>query len=255
MPPVLFPPRPRPLVLVSPDFPSLLPSSHPSDPCSGRSPVLPAFAGLAPFQRDVKKDGSRRQGVNNTLRPGVRDDSKGGQLSLLPEPRNLTEQESTPRLGFHQVFPKYPFSVPGFHRELSNFLPSVTVTGSLLTWTFGEVLVPHFRKCPSVGCVWCFLMIRFAFFIRIPRSNVSPRCTTSGGLECHQVFLHEFLRCAVILWNRFSPLAGRVKRQMYGPGTEQKLQESAVHLLRRHLNLNDLLLEVRGNWFDLCRQI
>ncbi|XP_046934937.1 Fanconi anemia group A protein isoform X1 [Lynx rufus] len=41
-------------------------------------------------------------------------------------------------------------------------------------------------------------------------------------------------------------LAGRVKRQMYGPGTEQKLQESAVHLLRRHLNLNDLLLEVEG---------
>ncbi|XP_078295297.1 Fanconi anemia group A protein isoform X2 [Panthera onca] len=41
-------------------------------------------------------------------------------------------------------------------------------------------------------------------------------------------------------------LAGRVKRQMYSPGTEQKLQESAVHLLRRHLNLNDLLLEVEG---------
>ncbi|XP_047702216.1 Fanconi anemia group A protein isoform X1 [Prionailurus viverrinus] len=41
-------------------------------------------------------------------------------------------------------------------------------------------------------------------------------------------------------------LAGRVKRQMCGPGTEQKLQESAVHLLRRHLNLNDLLLEVEG---------
>uniref|UniRef100_A0A8C9KI94 FA complementation group A n=1 Tax=Panthera tigris altaica TaxID=74533 RepID=A0A8C9KI94_PANTA len=34
--------------------------------------------------------------------------------------------------------------------------------------------------------------------------------------------------------------------QMYSPGTEQKLQESAVHLLRRHLNLNDLLLEVEG---------
>ncbi|GAB5582596.1 Fanconi anemia group A protein isoform X1 [Prionailurus iriomotensis] len=33
---------------------------------------------------------------------------------------------------------------------------------------------------------------------------------------------------------------------MCGPGTEQKLQESAVHLLRRHLNLNDLLLEVEG---------
>ncbi|XP_030154860.1 Fanconi anemia group A protein isoform X3 [Lynx canadensis] len=41
-------------------------------------------------------------------------------------------------------------------------------------------------------------------------------------------------------------LAGRVKRQMYRPGTEQKLQESAVHLLRRHLNLNDLLLEIEG---------
>ncbi|XP_077610266.1 Fanconi anemia group A protein [Crocuta crocuta] len=41
-------------------------------------------------------------------------------------------------------------------------------------------------------------------------------------------------------------LAGRVKRQTYGSGTEQKLQESAVHLLRRHLNLNDLLLEVEG---------
>uniref|UniRef100_A0A673UAZ5 Fanconi anaemia group A protein N-terminal domain-containing protein n=1 Tax=Suricata suricatta TaxID=37032 RepID=A0A673UAZ5_SURSU len=41
-------------------------------------------------------------------------------------------------------------------------------------------------------------------------------------------------------------LAGRVKRQTRCPGTEQKLQESAVLLLRRHLNLNDLLLEVEG---------
>uniref|UniRef100_A0A452TVN7 FA complementation group A n=1 Tax=Ursus maritimus TaxID=29073 RepID=A0A452TVN7_URSMA len=41
-------------------------------------------------------------------------------------------------------------------------------------------------------------------------------------------------------------LAGRVKRQLHGPGREHKLQESAVRLLRRHLNLNDLLLEVEG---------
>uniref|UniRef100_A0A452TVY9 FA complementation group A n=1 Tax=Ursus maritimus TaxID=29073 RepID=A0A452TVY9_URSMA len=39
---------------------------------------------------------------------------------------------------------------------------------------------------------------------------------------------------------------GRVKRQLHGPGREHKLQESAVRLLRRHLNLNDLLLEVEG---------
>ncbi|KAF3817535.1 hypothetical protein GH733_012822 [Mirounga leonina] len=41
-------------------------------------------------------------------------------------------------------------------------------------------------------------------------------------------------------------LAGRVKRQRQGLGREHKLQESAVRLLRRHLNLNDLLLE----WMD-----
>ncbi|XP_034880443.1 Fanconi anemia group A protein isoform X3 [Mirounga leonina] len=42
-------------------------------------------------------------------------------------------------------------------------------------------------------------------------------------------------------------LAGRVKRQRQGLGREHKLQESAVRLLRRHLNLNDLLLEVGGS--------
>ncbi|XP_021561324.2 Fanconi anemia group A protein isoform X1 [Neomonachus schauinslandi] len=42
-------------------------------------------------------------------------------------------------------------------------------------------------------------------------------------------------------------LAGRVKRQRQGLGREHKLQESAVRLLRRHLNLNDLLLEVEGS--------
>ncbi|XP_021112194.1 Fanconi anemia group A protein isoform X10 [Heterocephalus glaber] len=39
-------------------------------------------------------------------------------------------------------------------------------------------------------------------------------------------------------------LAGRVKRQKHNPENEQKLKESAVQLLRRHQNLEDLLLEV-----------
>ncbi|XP_019063501.2 Fanconi anemia group A protein isoform X6 [Fukomys damarensis] len=39
-------------------------------------------------------------------------------------------------------------------------------------------------------------------------------------------------------------LAGRVKRRKHNPESEQKLKESAVQLLRRHLNLEDLLLEV-----------
>ncbi|XP_013363404.1 PREDICTED: Fanconi anemia group A protein isoform X3 [Chinchilla lanigera] len=39
-------------------------------------------------------------------------------------------------------------------------------------------------------------------------------------------------------------LAGRVKRQKHNPEREQKLKESAVQLLRRHQNLEDLLLEV-----------
>ncbi|XP_069320856.1 Fanconi anemia group A protein [Eulemur rufifrons] len=41
-------------------------------------------------------------------------------------------------------------------------------------------------------------------------------------------------------------LAGRVKRQKYNPEREQKLKASAVHLLRSHQDLNDLLLEVEG---------
>uniref|UniRef100_A0A8I3MEV6 FA complementation group A n=1 Tax=Canis lupus familiaris TaxID=9615 RepID=A0A8I3MEV6_CANLF len=41
-------------------------------------------------------------------------------------------------------------------------------------------------------------------------------------------------------------LAGRVERQLRGPGRGHRLQDSAVHLLRRHLNLDDLLLEVEG---------
>uniref|UniRef100_A0A8C3WKC1 Fanconi anaemia group A protein N-terminal domain-containing protein n=1 Tax=Catagonus wagneri TaxID=51154 RepID=A0A8C3WKC1_9CETA len=40
-------------------------------------------------------------------------------------------------------------------------------------------------------------------------------------------------------------LAGRVKRQKLGPEGEQ-VKESAVHLLRSHLNLSDLFLEVAG---------
>ncbi|XP_073911552.1 Fanconi anemia group A protein isoform X4 [Castor canadensis] len=39
-------------------------------------------------------------------------------------------------------------------------------------------------------------------------------------------------------------LAGRLKRQKYDPEKEQKLKDSALHLLRSHQNLNDLLLEV-----------
>ncbi|XP_029058948.1 Fanconi anemia group A protein isoform X3 [Monodon monoceros] len=41
-------------------------------------------------------------------------------------------------------------------------------------------------------------------------------------------------------------LAGRVKRQKLGPEGEQKVRESAVRLLRSHLNLGDLVLEVEG---------
>ncbi|XP_021486884.1 Fanconi anemia group A protein isoform X2 [Meriones unguiculatus] len=39
-------------------------------------------------------------------------------------------------------------------------------------------------------------------------------------------------------------LAGRVKKQKYNPEREQKLKESALHLLRQHQNMQDLLLEV-----------
>ncbi|XP_059856171.1 Fanconi anemia group A protein isoform X1 [Delphinus delphis] len=41
-------------------------------------------------------------------------------------------------------------------------------------------------------------------------------------------------------------LAGRVKRQKLGPEGEQKVRESALRLLRSHLNLGDLVLEVEG---------
>uniref|UniRef100_A0A452DQA2 FA complementation group A n=1 Tax=Capra hircus TaxID=9925 RepID=A0A452DQA2_CAPHI len=47
-------------------------------------------------------------------------------------------------------------------------------------------------------------------------------------------------------------LEGRVERQKLSPEGEQKVRESAVRLLRRHLNLNDLILEVRGSWLCLC---
>ncbi|XP_059762318.1 Fanconi anemia group A protein isoform X2 [Balaenoptera ricei] len=40
--------------------------------------------------------------------------------------------------------------------------------------------------------------------------------------------------------------AGRVRRQQRGPEGEPKVGESAVRLLRRHLNLGDLVLEVDG---------
>ncbi|KAM9191848.1 Fanconi anemia group A protein [Dugong dugon] len=39
---------------------------------------------------------------------------------------------------------------------------------------------------------------------------------------------------------------GRVKRQKFNPEREQKLKEAALHLLRSHQNLDDLLLEVEG---------
>uniref|UniRef100_A0A4W2E7D8 FA complementation group A n=1 Tax=Bos indicus x Bos taurus TaxID=30522 RepID=A0A4W2E7D8_BOBOX len=41
-------------------------------------------------------------------------------------------------------------------------------------------------------------------------------------------------------------LEGRVERQKLSPEGEQKVRESAVRLLRSHLNLNDLILEVEG---------
>ncbi|KAM9607915.1 LOW QUALITY PROTEIN: Fanconi anemia group A protein [Trichechus inunguis] len=41
-------------------------------------------------------------------------------------------------------------------------------------------------------------------------------------------------------------LEGRVKRQKFNPEREQKLKEAALHLLRSHQNLDDLLLEVEG---------
>ncbi|XP_054390335.1 Fanconi anemia group A protein isoform X4 [Pongo abelii] len=47
-------------------------------------------------------------------------------------------------------------------------------------------------------------------------------------------------------------LAGRVKRQKYNPERAQKLKESAVRLLRRHQDLNALLLEVEG---PLCKKL
>lgn len=33
------------------------------------------------------------------------------------------------------------------------------------------------------------------------------------------------------------------------------MRESAMRLLRSHLNLSDLILEVRGSWFHLCKHI
>uniref|UniRef100_A0A8C7B2C9 FA complementation group A n=1 Tax=Neovison vison TaxID=452646 RepID=A0A8C7B2C9_NEOVI len=47
------------------------------------------------------------------------------------------------------------------------------------------------------------------------------------------------------------PTAGRVRRQPPGPGREHELRESATRLLRRHLNLKDLLVEVRIGWPQL----
>ncbi|XP_070626573.1 Fanconi anemia group A protein isoform X2 [Bos indicus] len=48
-------------------------------------------------------------------------------------------------------------------------------------------------------------------------------------------------------------LEGRVERQKLSPEGEQKVRESAVRLLRSHLNLNDLILEVEGPPCDqLC---
>ncbi|XP_045843425.1 Fanconi anemia group A protein isoform X3 [Meles meles] len=41
-------------------------------------------------------------------------------------------------------------------------------------------------------------------------------------------------------------LAGRVGRQLRGPGRERELRESATRLLERHLSLKDLLVEVGG---------
>lgn len=50
----------------------------------------------------------------------------------------------------------------------------------------------------------------------------------------------------MLQWNLVSPSAGRVKRQKLDAGGEQQLRESAVRLLMRHLSLDDLMLEVRG---------
>uniref|UniRef100_A0A8C6D8Y4 FA complementation group A n=1 Tax=Moschus moschiferus TaxID=68415 RepID=A0A8C6D8Y4_MOSMO len=48
-------------------------------------------------------------------------------------------------------------------------------------------------------------------------------------------------------------LEGRVERQKLSPEGEQKVRESAVRLLRSHLNLSDLILEVEGPPCDqLC---
>uniref|UniRef100_A0A8D2JNL5 FA complementation group A n=1 Tax=Sciurus vulgaris TaxID=55149 RepID=A0A8D2JNL5_SCIVU len=47
-------------------------------------------------------------------------------------------------------------------------------------------------------------------------------------------------RCLTLVF----PPAGRVKRQKHDPEREQKLQNSAVQLLRRHQNTSDLLLEI-----------
>ncbi|XP_070244613.1 Fanconi anemia group A protein isoform X2 [Bos mutus] len=48
-------------------------------------------------------------------------------------------------------------------------------------------------------------------------------------------------------------LEGRVERQKLSPEGEEKVRESAVRLLRSHLNLNDLILEVEGPPCDqLC---
>ncbi|XP_048210859.1 Fanconi anemia group A protein isoform X2 [Perognathus longimembris pacificus] len=52
------------------------------------------------------------------------------------------------------------------------------------------------------------------------------------------------------LWAQL--LAGRVKKQKYDPEREEKLKDSAVNLLRRHQNLNDLLLEVED---PLCEKL
>ncbi|XP_029423710.1 Fanconi anemia group A protein isoform X2 [Nannospalax galili] len=45
----------------------------------------------------------------------------------------------------------------------------------------------------------------------------------------------------------WAELLGRVKKQKHNPEREQKLKDSALHLLRGHQNMNDLLLEVEDS--------
>ncbi|XP_066875586.1 Fanconi anemia group A protein isoform X3 [Kogia breviceps] len=74
---------------------------------------------------------------------------------------------------------------------------------------------------------------RRPWFVRDMSTSRAQGATSDPGHGCRRRAWAELL-------------AGRVKRQKLGPEGEQKVMQSAVRLLRSHLNLGDLVLEVEG---------